>query len=241
MRKFYQWIVRNPKKIIVLFIALAVICALLQNLGGVNYDMADYLPENSPSVVAVDVMEAEFDGSIPNARVMVKNVSIAEALEYKEKIRSTDGVLSVTWLDDVTDIHQPLETADRDTVETYYKDDAALFSVAIEENRLVDTVNAIREVIGNDNAMAGNGVSTAVATINTVSEINTIVIFAVLIVIVVLIITTSSWTEPVIIMLGLGVAILINNGTNIIFGTISFITNAAGAILQLAVSLDYSV
>ncbi|MGN0808136.1 MAG: RND family transporter [Candidatus Coproplasma sp.] len=241
MQKFYSRLLKHPVVIIVIFAVLAVVCAVLQNLVGVNYDMTDYLPKDSPSTVAIEVMEEEFDGGIPNARIMVKNVSIAEALEYKEKIKNVDGVTDVTWLDDAADVYQPLETLDSEMVETYYKDNAAIFSVTMDESRLVETVDAIRSVIGDDNAMAGNGVSTAVATTNTVNEINIIVIFAILVVIIVLILTTTSWVDPAVILLGLGVAIMINNGTNLIFGTISFITNAAGAILQLAVSLDYSV
>ncbi|MGN1235225.1 MAG: RND family transporter [Christensenellaceae bacterium] len=241
MQKFYSRLLKHPIVTIACFAVLAIVCALLQNLVGVNYEMADYLPEDSPSTVAVDIMEEEFDEGIPNARVMVQNVSIAQALEYKEKIKNIDGVTEVTWLDDAVDVYQPLETMDRETVETYYKDNAALFSVTMDESRLVETVAAIRSVIGEDNAMAGSGVSTAVATTSTVKEINVIVVFAVLVVIIVLVLTTSSRIDPVVILLGLGVAILINNGTNLIFGTIFFITNAAGAILQLAVSLDYSV
>lgn len=241
MQKFYNRLLKHPVVIIVIFAILAVVCAFLQNLVGVNYEMADYLPEDSPSTVAIDVMEEEFEGGIPNARVMIKDVSISQALEYKEKIKNIDGVTAVTWLDDAVDVYQPLETMDKETVETYYKDNAALFSVTMDEGKLVETVDAIREVIGDNNAMSGNGVSTAVATSSTVKEIGIMVIIAVLVVIIVLILTTSSWLDPVVILLGLGVAILINNGTNLIFGTISFITNAAGAILQLAVSLDYSV
>ena len=68
MRKFYQAIVNNPKKILVIFFSLAVLGAILRGMIPVNYDMADYLPEDSPSTVALDVMEDEFDGGIPNAR-----------------------------------------------------------------------------------------------------------------------------------------------------------------------------
>ncbi|MGN1104847.1 MAG: MMPL family transporter, partial [Candidatus Coproplasma sp.] len=241
MQKFYSRLLKRPIVIIVIFAVLAVVCAFLQALVNVNYDMTDYLPEDTPSTVAIEVMEEEFDGGIPNARVMVKNVSIAEALEYKETIKNIDGVTSITWLDDAVDVYQPLETMDSETVESYYKDNVALYTVTIDESRLVDTVKEIRAVIGEDNAMSGNGVSTAVATTSTVNEINLIVVFAILVVIVVLLLTTSSWVDPLVILLGLGVAIMINNGTNLVFGTISFITNAAGAILQLAVSLDYSV
>ena len=89
--------------------------------------------------------------------------------------------------------------------------------------------------------MTGSAVSTAVATESTVSEISRISVIAVIFVIIVLIITTDSWFEPVVVMIGLGVAIIINSGSNLIFGEISFVTNAAGTILQLAVSMDYTV
>ena len=89
--------------------------------------------------------------------------------------------------------------------------------------------------------MTGDAVSTATATKSTVSEISRIAGFAVLMVLLILIITTRSWLEPVVVLASIGIAIIINAGTNLIFGEISFVTNAAGSILQLAVSLDYSV
>lgn len=241
MRKFYSVVVNNPKKIIVCFLLLAVIGAAISGLVGVNYDMTDYLPEDSPSTVSLDVMEEEFEGGIPNARVMVRDVTIPEALDYKEKIFACEGVTDVMWLDDAADILQPIETMDSDTVETYYKDNAALFTVTIEDGKQVEAVDAIRAIVGEENALTGDAVSTAVATTGTVSEINKITVFAILFVFVMLILTTTSWVEPILVMIGLGVAVLINSGTNLIFGEISFVTNAAGTILQVAVSLDYSV
>lgn len=241
MRKFYSQIVNHPKKIIVFFIALAIAGAILQNFVGVNYDMKDYLPEGSPSTVSLDLMGEEFDGGIPNARVMIRDVSVPEALEYKEKLGNCEGVDGVMWLDDTINICEPLEMADTEVVETYYKDQAALYTVTIDELKRIEAVDAIRQVIGDGNAMTGDAVNTAVATSSTVNEIRIIVCFAVLIVLLVLILTTTSWVEPLIVLAGLGVAIMINNGTNLIFGEVSFVTNAAGPILQLAVSLDYSI
>lgn len=241
MRKFYSWIVNNTKKIIVIFIVLAVAGAVLKNLVAVNYNMTDYLPEDSPSTLSLNKMNEEFDGAIPNARVMVRNVSIAEALEYKEKLENCQGVEDVIWLDDSVNIYQPLELTDTETVETYYKDNNALFTVTVNSNDKVATVDRIRDIIGEDNAMSGDAVSTAVATTGTVTEITQITIFAILAVLVILLITTTSWAEPFVVLIGLGIAIMINSGSNLIFGEISFVTNAAGAILQLAVSLDYSV
>jgi hypothetical protein len=80
----------------------------------VDYDMNDYLPEDSPSTVALDVMDKEFDGGIPNARLMVQNVTVPKSLEYKEKLEKVGGVSSVTWLDDAVDITEPLEMQDKD-------------------------------------------------------------------------------------------------------------------------------
>ncbi len=125
--------------------------------------------------------------------------------------------------------------------EDYYKDGNALFSVTIAEDKRIEAVDNIRTLIGDDNAMTGSAVSTATATQSTVKEISKIAGIAVAFVIFVLVITTASWFEPVVVMVGLGVAIIINAGSNLIFGEISFVTNAAGNILQLAVSLDYSV
>lgn len=241
MKKFYMSLVNHRKTMVMIFTMVFVVCLLLGNLVEVNYDINDYLPESSPSTVSLELMQEEFDGGIPNARIMISDVTIPEALEYKEKLEAVDGVTAVTWLDDVVSIFVPLSTLDTDTLETYYKDNNALFTVTIEEDRRIEAVSSIRELIGEDNAMTGSAVSTAISTTETVLEINKISIFTVLFVLVVLVMTTNSWMEPLIVLIGLGLAIVINNGTNLIFGEISFVTNAAGSILQLAVSLDYSV
>ena len=241
MEKIYTGVVKHRKLIIALFSVCFIVCLFLQNLVSVNYDMNDYLPSDTKSTVSLEVMQNEFDGGIPNARVMVCDVTIPQALEYKEKIKNVEGVTAVTWLDDSVDITIPISTLDTDIVENYYKDNTALFTVTIEEDYRISAADSIRKIIGSDNAMTGSAVSTAIATTNTVSEIQKITVIAVLFVLVVLFLTTTSWIEPIIILAGLGVAIIINNGSNLIFGEISFVTNAAGSILQLAVSLDYSV
>ncbi|MGN0962531.1 MAG: MMPL family transporter, partial [Clostridia bacterium] len=230
--RFFSAVVDHRKPIIAVFLVLSIIAAFLKPMVGVNYDMSDYLPKDSPSTVSLDVMKEEFDGEIPNARVMVKDVTVPEALAYKEKLEAVDGVLEVTWLDDAGDIDAPLETQDRDMVEDYYKDSNALFTVTLDEEKELTAVDDIRKVIGEDNAMTGSAVDTAIATKSTVKEIRIITVFAVIFVLLILILTTKSWLEPLWVFLGLGVAILINGGSNLIFGEISFVTNAAGSILQ---------
>lgn len=241
MNKFYTALINKRKPILVLFGVAFAISLVCSRLVGVNYDMTDYLPENTKSTVSIDIMREEFDGDIPNARVMIKDVTIPKALEYKDKLKSIEGVTEVTWLDDTADITVPLAALDADTVETYYKNNAALFTLTLDEDKQIDAVAKIRSIIGEENAVTGSSVSTADATTNTVSEILKITAIAVLFVLLVLLLTTNSWFEPIIVLVGLGVAIVLNNGSNLIFGEISFVTNAAGSVLQLAVSLDYSV
>lgn len=241
MTKFYRHIVNHQKLIITIFLTLFVICLVCKSFIAVNYDMNDYLPPESASTQAVDLMESEYEGGIPNARVMVQDVTVPQALEYKKQLLEADGVTDVTWLDDTLNITVPLETQDPDTVETYYKDGNALFLVTIDDDRRIEAVSAIRDIIGEDNAMTGSAVSTAVATTSTVSEIAVIAVIGIAFALLVLLLTTTSFAEAFLVLAGLGVAVIINAGSNLMFGEISFVTNAAGNILQLAVSLDYSV
>ena len=241
MTKFYNRIVGSRKRIIAVFLTLFAVCLLCKQLVAVDYDMYDYLPLESASTQALEVMNREYSGGIPNARVMLENVSVPQALEYKEKLRAVEGVTDVTWLDDVASVTVPLETLDQSTVESYYKDGNALLSLTIEEDLRKEAVDAIREIIGPDNAMSGSAVTTAYATASTVKEVSKIAVIAVAFVLLVLILTTTSFAEPFIVLAGLGIAVILNGGSNLIFGEISFVTNAAGSILQLAVSLDYSV
>ena len=241
MKSIYTAIVNKRKLILVLFAVAFVFALLCSRLVAVNYDMTDYLPAHTDSTVSIEVMGEEFDGGIPNARVMIRNVTIPEALEYKKQLKSVKGVTAVTWLDDAMDITVPLSMSDADTVETYYQDQCALFTVTIDEAYEIAATADIRELIGEENAVTGSAISTADATTNTVSEILKITVIAVAFVLLVLLLTTSSWVEPILVLAGLGMAIMLNNGSNLIFGEISFVTNAAGSVLQLAVSLDYLV
>lgn len=241
MKKFYSGVLNCKKTVLIIFLSLFVFSLLCSNLVAVNYDMTDYLPANTKSTVSLEILQGEFSGGIPNARVMVKDVSIPEALKFKEKIKAVEGVTEVTWLDDTADIRVPLATLDTKMVETYYRDNTAVFTVTIDDDYRISAVEDIRNLYGTQGAITGAAVSNADATVSAVSEILKITVIAVTFVLIVLLLTTSSWLEPILVLAGLGIAVVLNNGSNLIFGEISFVTNAAGSVLQLAVSLDYSV
>lgn len=98
MYKFYRKVIAHPVVVVVIFAVLTVFCALCKPLIPVDYNMNDYLPEDSHSTVSLDMMDQEFDGGIPNARVMLKDVTIAQALDFKDRIKAVDGVTDVIWL-----------------------------------------------------------------------------------------------------------------------------------------------
>lgn len=245
MDLFSQAVIRHKKSILIAFLLLAVLSGILLTMVSVNYNMVDYLPKDAQSTTAIKVMEAEFGSKTPNARIMLTGVSIQEALQYKEKINAIDGVTSVSWLDDVIGLDTlkttPLEFLDTSILENYYKDQNALFSLSIESGKEASTVALIYDLIGENNAAAGEAVNTAETQSMSVSEVLNAMAILLPIIIIILIISTTSWLEPLLFLLTIGISIIINMGTNIIFGEISFITLTVSPILQLAVSLDYAI
>ncbi len=245
MSGFSSFITKYKKSVIVIFLSLAVISAIFIPMVTVNYNMEDYLPENAQSTTAIEVMEEEFGGDFPNARVMITDVSIKEALEYKGKILAIDGVSSVSWLDDVIGLGQltttPIEFLDTSIVKNYYKDSNALITISLESGKELSAVRAIYDLIGENNALAGDAVNLAITQEMSYSEVMNAMAILLPVIIIILILTTTSWFEPILFLFSIGIAVIINMGMNIIFGEISFITQAISPILQLAVSLDYAI
>ena len=234
-------IIRHKKAVVLVFALVAIICTAAQFFVPVNYNMVDYLPEDAQSTQALDVMESEFTASIPNTRVMVPDVTLQEALMYKEKLSAIDGVSDVIWLDDVVDLKTPLEMADQETVETYYKDGSALFTIGVRAGDEVEITDAIYETIGEKGAISGEAINTATSQKMAGTESLYAALLLVPIIIFILVISTNSWIEPLFFLTAIGVSVLINLGTNIFIGEISFVTQSVSPILQLAVSLDYAV
>ncbi|GAA0428413.1 MMPL family transporter [Lentibacillus halophilus] len=234
-------ILKHKKAIVIIFTILALVSSLVQFAVSVNHDMVDYLPEDAPSIEAKDVMDEEFDGSVANARVMMPDVTIQQALSFKKKLNEIDGVSNVTWLDDAMDITTPIETADQDTVESYYKNNKALFSFEIADGEEVKTTDAVYDLIGDEGALSGDALDTALSQKKTGKEAGFAAAILVPVVILILFLSTTSWAEPLFFLTAIGVSVLINLGTNIFIGEISFITQAVAPILQLAVSLDYAI
>ncbi|OEH53794.1 RND transporter [Oceanobacillus sp. E9] len=234
-------IIRFKKSVVILFFVLMVISAVAFLFVDVNYNMQDYLPEDAESTVGLDVMDEEFSSGVTNTNVMIENVTIQEAIDYKQEIESLDGVTEVLWLDDVVDLREPIEVADTDTVENYYKDNKALLAVTIESGEEVEATDQIYELIGEENAISGEAANTATQQKMAGSETMYAAALLIPIIVIILVLSTNSWLEPVFFLTAIGVSVLINLGTNIFVGEVSFITQSVAPILQLAVSLDYAI
>lgn len=234
-------IIRHKKAVVIAFALVTIISTVAQFFVSVNYNMVDYLPEDVKSTQALEVMEREFTASVPNTRVMVPDVTLQEALDFKEKLSAIDGVSDVLWLDDVMDVKTPLEMANKETVETYYKDGNALFSVGVRAGDEVAITDAMYTLIGEDGAIAGEAINTATSQKMAGTESLYAGILLVPLIIFILVISTKSWIEPLFFLTAIGVSILINLGSNIFLGEVSFVTQSVAPILQLAVSLDYAV
>lgn len=241
MQLLSQWATKRQKLVVFLFIAAAVAGAIMQLGVSTNYNVLDYLPQDSQSTRAIRLMEAEFAAAIPNTRVLLRGVTVIEALAVKQQIKAIDGVSDVLWLDDIIDVMVPLEIADQNVVSNYYKDGNALISLTMRGGDEVPITAAIREIIGDSNALSGAAVDKATLQTMTGNETRSAIVILLPLIIGILVASTTSWLEPLLFLVAIGVSILINLGTNLFFGEVSFVTRAVSPILQLAVSLDYAI
>lgn len=241
MDTYTSFVVNHKRGICITTALLCVVCVFSSLLVSVNYDMSSYLPETCNSATSLRVMQEEFTNEVPNARVMVEQVTLDEALEYKQRIANVDGVESVLWLNDVADVNIPLDMLDASVVSEYYKDGNALFSVTINSDKDTQAIQGIYDIIGTSGHIAGEAAKTAETKSMAVSEVANAFCILIPLILVLLILSTTSWLEPIYFLLAIGVSILLNMGTNVFLGEVSNIAFTVSPILQLAVSLDYAI
>lgn len=241
MENISKFLLKHKYTVLIVFAVLTAFSVIASSFVKINYQLSDYLPSDAPSTVALNIMDERFDQTIPNLSVYIEDVTIPEALEFKTQLLGQPGVKSVLWLDDVLDVYTPLEMQDAKTVESWYKNGTALFSVTMDDTHIADDIRSLRAFIGSRGIISGDAANQAAAQSSTANEIPKIILFVVPLVLIILLISTSSWFEPVLFLLAIGVAVLLNMGTNVFLGEVSFVTNASSGILQLAVSMDYAV
>lgn len=255
MKWISEKVIKYQKVIVGLFLILTIVMAYCAFQVDINYNMQDYLPEEANSTKAIEVMAENFNETIANANVLVPDVTIEEALDYKEQLTKVEGVENVQWLDQGLDLESMkalmkedgtldlslLDSSTKETFENYYKDKNALFQVTIQSGHEQEAVNKIYDIIGEDGAMIGSAVEQANSQNLAVSQSLKAIMLIAPLVIVILLLSTTSWIEPFLYLTTIGAAVVINLGINIFRGSMSYVTLAVAPLLQLAVSLDYAV
>ena len=241
MRWIAQHITKHRKLVLIVFGALTIVGGLCALLVPINYNLANFVPEDAPSSIAIRVMADEFDDSIPNVRVFVPDLTLSESLEVKQQLLDLPAVQSVIWLDDFIDLKQPLELQDQTLVSGFRTDAGSLYQVSVTLDDTVATLAQLQEVATESGAVEGQLVDLALAQQSTSSEIGSIIIYMVPLALLLLVLSTLSWLEPLVLLATIGVAVALNMGSNIFLGEISFITAAVAGVLQFAVSMDYGI
>ncbi|MDY4015458.1 MMPL family transporter [Parafannyhessea umbonata] len=246
MERLFRGILRHRRVVTGVFVALTVICACLIPQVKIDANMSDYLPPTAKSSQDLDAMKRIYGNDIANARVYVTGISLPDAKALDKSLKGEKGVISVTWLGDEVDVDQPLETQDADTIADWYDGKGYLFQAVLKsgvKQSQIDRIRALAKAVPGAKTVAIDGSAADdaanMATINT--DMGKIMTIAVIVVLVVVALNTTSYLHPIVMLLTIGVAIVLNMGTNIFRGTISSITQLVASVLQLAVSMDYSI
>jgi len=242
--KILGFIVYKGKFIETLFILAFIAFLICYPLVGVNYDLSKYLPDTSYTKNALDLMENEF-GYPGMARIMVKNVTMERAKELTLEIEKLDEVELAIGPGTLGNVYLTDEFIDNVFADEFYKDGNALIQIIFKHGEsdleTHECIDKIYEIVGEDAAYSGTAVANKLRKEAVNKDIKIVIVISVVIIIGILILTTESWVEPFLFILVMVVAIVLNLGSNIIFGEISFFTFSVAAILQLAVSMDYSI
>ena len=231
------YIVNKRKAFMVFFILAAVFSVFSSSWVKVSNKLSDYLPESTKTKQGLDIMDENFT-TFGTAKVMVNNIDYEKALELSTKLKEIAGVSRVDFYDKSDSDYE------NKNIEDYYKDFAALYTISfedVEDSKLVqEAIVKVREAVSTyDNVVYTTIDKDDAKSLN--EDMKVICVLVVIIIVGVLIFTSQTYAEILIFMLTFAVAILLNVGTNFIFGRISFVTKAVGVVLQLALAIDYAI
>ncbi|TGY66376.1 RND family transporter [Dubosiella muris] len=244
MEKLSKFIVRYRKIILILSIVLLIPSVFGYLNTKVNYDILSYLPADSESMQAQDILNDDFNLSSVDMLV-VNGMKDKDVLKLKKEIQDIKGVDKVIWRDDATDISVPKEAIPENIQKMLYSGDSTMLIITFKEPTASDTtMNAIAQIkkyAQMDCYLAGFSAITEDTKDLVNQETPIYSLIAVLLCLVVLCLGLKSWVAPIVFLIGIMFPIIYNMGTNVFLGQISYITQALALILQLAVTMDYSI
>ena len=210
----------------------------------INYDMLDYLPADMDTVKGQDELMEDFDKGAFSF-IVVEGMPVSEVSALKSRIEQVDHVETVLWYDSISDVSVPMELLPDKLYNAFNSGDATMMAVFFDSATSADvTMDAIREIrAAADSRCFVSGMSALVTDLKDLCEAEepTYVGLAVIFACAAMVLLLDSWLVPFVFLLSIGVAIMFNLGSNLSFGEISYITKALSAVLQLAVTMDYSI
>lgn len=244
MKAFAKWIASN--RVLVLIIAgILVIPALYgMQMTPINYDILTYLPKDLDSTKGQKILEDEYSNAA-SSMLIIEDMEPKDVIKLKEKIAKINGVDNVIWVDDLIDISIPEEILPDEVKSVFYSGNSTLVIIkyinSSSSDETMQAVTDIRKLM--DKQCYLSGMSAIIKDTKDLSDKETpmYVLLAVILAVIVLSLTMNATLIPFIFLLEIGIAILYNFGTNIFFGKISYITKALAAVLQLGVTMDYSI
>lgn len=244
MVKTGRWIAKHRFLILLIGVLLLVPSVIGIIKTRVNYDLLSYLPESLETVEGQDIMVDEF-GMGAFSMVVVEDMALKDVQELKEAFTGVPHVKDVLWYDDAVDITVPVEMIPKRLREGFFKGDAtmmiALFDNTTSSDEAMEAVTEMRKLVGRQCFISGmSGVVTDIKDL-CLKELPIYVAIAAILSFLVLQLTMDSYLVPVFFLLSIGISILYNLGSNIFLGEISYVTQALTAILQLGVTMDYSI
>lgn len=244
MKKIAEKICKSKNLILILSAVLFVLSFVGMKLTNINYDILVYLPEDIETVEGQNILTNDF-GMGAYSVVITENMSNKQILELEEKFKSIDGVNQVISAYDVIGTSIPIDMLPNEIVQKFHQENTDLMFVTFKESTSSEsTIDAIRNMkeIASDKVEISGMSAMVLDTMNlSDKEIIIYVVIAVILCLTVLELSLDSYVVPILLLGNIGVAILFNLGSNIIFGEISYITKALVAVLQLGVTTDFSI
>lgn len=239
-----KWITKHKNIILLVAVILLVPSAIGYVTTRVNYDVLSYLPTTLETVKGQDILVDEF-GMGAFSMVIAEDLSMKEIARLEEQIADIEHVKDVLWYDDFLDISVPVEMMPKDLQEAFFNGNAtamiALFDNTTSSDDTMEAITNIRKTVGKNVYASGmSGVVTDIKNL-ALKEMPIYVVIASLLCLLVLFITMDSFLIPILFLLNIGMAIVYNLGSNGFLGEVSYITQALAAVLQLAVTMDYSI
>ena len=244
MNKVSKAIAQSRMLILVIAFLLLIPSVLGYLKTDVNYDILGYLPDELDTRIAQSILKDDFDcGSL--GMLIVENMEDKDVSKLKEEVKKVEGVNDVIWIDDAIDLSVPKEILPEDIRDIFYSENSTLMIIKfVGTDASTETENAlsdVRKIAGKQAFLSG--VAGVIKDTKDLANKETpiYVLIAVILSIIILSITMESYVIPIVFLSSIGIAIIYNMGSNVIFENISYVTKALSAVLQLGVTMDYSI